>query len=323
MQLQLSFHPPALPVKINYTDRLFMVGSCFAEHVGEKFQQAKMNVLINPHGILFNPHSICQSIKQCMEKKVYQPEELILHGELWHSFRHHGSFSHPDQQQVLANINQSLSNAHEALKQARFLIITLGSAWAYEHKDTGVIVANCHKVHQKEFTKVLLKAEVLKNDYLHLIVALRNFNPGLKVIFTISPVRYVRDGLVENNLSKAQLFQLVHDLCGEQNCFYFPAYEWVIDVLRDHRFYEEDLVHPNSSAIDFVWEKFRESCFSEEAKRTHERVMGLVNAFAHRVLHQGTEQHRKFKQQLEEKLKMLQADFPYINWEQEKLLLGA
>ena len=219
MEFKLQFNVPSSEVKIAYTDRVFLSGSCFAENISEKLHTYKFSAFANSHGILFNPKSICRALEDVMKKREYEPEDLFYHNECWSSWMHHSSFSNPSQAHCLVNINSSIKRAHTHLKEAKWLVITLGSAFTYRHLKSNLIVANCHKVPQAEFEKVLLNKDELKTDYLQLIDELKKFNPNLKIVFTVSPVRYVRDGLVENNLSKAVLLQLVHELCVEKNLF--------------------------------------------------------------------------------------------------------
>ncbi len=316
MDFKLHFNVPASAVKISYRDKFVLMGSCFAENMAAKFDAYKLNSLVNSHGILFNPTSIRKALQDTLTKKEYTAKDIFYFNECWHSWGHHGVFSDPSQENCLNKINTSIEKANVHLKDAQWLFITFGSAFAYRHQHNNEPVANCHKVPQREFEKILLNKDELKNDYLKLIDAFKTFNPKLHIVFTVSPVRYVRDGLIENNLSKSVLIQLVHELCMEKNCLYFPAYELVMDELRDYRFYEKDLVHPNSLAIDYVWEKFRETFFSEETKNIYTQLEELKKACEHRPFHSDTASYKKFRSQVLSRVQELHLKYPFLGFSQ-------
>ncbi len=318
MEFKLHFPLNGSALNINYCDALLLTGSCFAEHIGHNLQMVKFKTCINPHGILFNPQSILNSLDDVLRRKIYMPDDLFFFQECWHSWQHHGLFSSVSQEQCLNTINSGITSAWQFLRTAKVLMITFGSAHAYRLRENGLLVGNCHKFPQREFEKVLLDKEELKEGYLALIARLKQLNPHLQIVFTISPVRYIRDGIIENNLSKAILLQLAHELCSETEAYYFPAYEIVIDELRDYRFFEKDLVHPNSMAIDYVWERFIQATFSEEAKRILLQVEEIRRAVAHKVQHQHTEAYKKFCVQQLKKINELERHFPQLNFEAEK-----
>ena len=263
MDFHLAFTPKPFDVKINHQHNLLLIGSCFTEQIGTKLANHKFAVLDNPNGILFNPVSITRSVSSYIDNKQYSGSDLFYQNESWNSWEHHSHFSHPDKRTCLKGINDSQTRAHDFLKKADWLLITLGSAFVYEtspltplREERGKynnVVANCHKVPTDKFTKQLLPAEEVFADLKTMIEKVAAFNPALKIIFTISPVRHIRDGFVENNRSKAVLIQAVHKLIeNNKNSFYFPAYELVIDDLRDYRFFAEDMVHPNYAATNYV-----------------------------------------------------------------------
>ncbi|MEI2750388.1 MAG: GSCFA domain-containing protein [Ferruginibacter sp.] len=244
MNFHLEFTPKPFDLKISHRHQLFLAGSCFTEQIGSKLSWHKFRTIDNPHGILFNPVSIAQAIHTYIINKEYKAEDLFYHHELWGSWDHHTRFSSPEQKNSLELINASQQKAHHFLKEANWLLLTLGSAFVYELEDKRV-VANCHKVPADKFNKRLLKEAEVIAVLQHMIKELQQFNPALNIIFTISPVRHLRDGFVENNRSKATLISAVHQLTeNNSGVFYFPAYELVIDDLRDYRFYAEDMVHP-------------------------------------------------------------------------------
>lgn len=296
--------------KISYQQHIFLAGSCFAESIGERFSAARFHTVINPSGILYNPHSIAFSLRNILEEKQYAEHELLSYNDLWHSLHHHGCFSSKNKSQTLGEINALISSAHDALKKTGWLIITFGSAFAWKYKASGDIVANCHKLPGTEFEKMFLSADLIVEEWTSLLTLIRKFNPQLKIMFTVSPVRYIRDGLMENSLSKASLITAIHELCGRHNTLYFPAYEYVTDVLRDYRFYKEDMVHPTKQAVDFVWEKFTEQVFDRETKQILAEVEKFNSLSSHIPLHDA-EIHEK---KVEEQRKLLHQRYPFLKW---------
>lgn len=318
MNFHLQFPIPSFPEKIKYSQQFLFFGSCFAENIGETMQDYKFNVKINPHGVLYNPLSITVALRRYMENKEMQENNLFFANDCWNSWEHHSRFSNTDKQNCINEINSSISSAHEVLKNAEWLFITFGSAFVYKRKDTGELVGNCHKIPQKEFTKYLLTANEIILDYNNLINQLRQINPKLKIVFTVSPVRYMRDGAIENTLSKARLMEAVHGLVDQHtNAFYFPAYELVIDDLRDYRFYKTDLVHPNEQAIEYVFEKLMTATFDEETKSLFEKIKELKAAASHRPFNATTEAHKKFKSTYLDRCIQLKEKFPYLDLNEE------
>ena len=229
MDFHLEFTPKPFEQKISHQHKLLLIGSCFTEQIGTKLSNHKFSVLDNPNGILFNPSSIAKSVSSYIDNKQYTESDLFYQNECWNSWEHHSRFSHPDLEKSLNGINESQATAHSFFKKADWLLVTLGSAFVYE-LDNKEVVANCHKVPTDKFSKRLLSAEEVFADLQKMIEKAVAFNTTLKIIFTISPVRHLRDGFVENNCSKATLIHAVHQLIEKnKNCFYFPAYELVID----------------------------------------------------------------------------------------------
>ena len=318
MDFRLEFTPKPFDIKINHQQNLLLIGSCFTEQIGTKLANHKFTVLDNPNGILFNSASIAKSISSYIGNKQYIEEDLFYQNECWNSWEHHSRFSHPDKRICLEVINGSQNKAHEFLNQANWLLITLGSAFVYELENKDV-VANCHKVPTDKFTKRLLSTDEVFNGLITMIKEAVAFNPLLNIIFTISPVRHLRDGFVENNRSKATLIQAVHQLVeNNSNCFYFPAYELVIDDLRDYRFFAEDMVHPNYAATNYVWEKFIATCIDEPSQKLMKEIAVIVAAKNHKPFNPTSEQHKKFMQTNLEKVKKLQQQFPYLNLKEEE-----
>src|SRR5437762_5234556 len=274
MQFMVKIDLKKLPETIRYGNKILLTGSCFTEHIGESLADFKFPVLQNPHGILFDPLSVSHSLVSYVENKQFKESDLFLLNGVWYSWQHHSRFSNTDKLECLRMINASQQKAHEFLKEADWIIITLGTSFSYclipqpplNKWRGGKPVANCHRAPAQWFTKKLLETDEIIRMFDDCFKKLLQFNPELKIIFTVSPVRHIRDGVIDNNRSKARLIESVHHLTNKYDrVFYFPAYELVIDVLRDYRFYDADLVHPNYMATEFVLEKFTESCIDEDA----------------------------------------------------------
>lgn len=319
MDFMVNIDIKKLPQPIKYGDNILLIGSCFTEHIGNALQENKFSVLQNPNGILFDPASVCTSLLSYIDNKQYTTDELFQLNEVWNSWAHHSRFSAVTAEECLQKINQSQQDAHQFLKNADWIIITLGSSFSYrlieeQHKP----VANCHRAPAKWFNKHLLEIEetiaMLDNCYHRLL----QFNPKLNIIFTISPVRHLRDGVTENNRSKARLIEATHHLVNKfESLFYFPAYELVIDVLRDYRFYDIDLAHPNYMATDFVLNKFAESSIDAESQQLMQEIKRIVIARKHKAFQPSTTAHQQFLQTNLDKAKLLKEKYAFLNLEEE------
>jgi len=339
MNFMLDINLPSPPKKIGYRDKIMIVGSCFTEHIGDKLQELKFSVLQNPNGILFDPRSVAYSLVSYVHNKQYSKEELFYHNEIWQSWQHHSRFSHIDAQVCLELVNGSQQEAHHFLKEAEWLVITLGSAFSYhlteqspvncrkgvghvrtnEYVDVpGGEVANCHRAPTQWFYKHLMSIEEIHTSLDGCIHQLWQFNPKLKILFTISPVRHIRDGVVENNRSKARLIEVVHHLVNKfDGLYYFPAYELVIDVLRDYRFYDVDLVHPNYAATEFILEKFLQNYIDEESGKIAEDIKKIITARKHRAFQPETKSHKEFLKSNLVKTQELLKRYPFLQLEEE------
>ena len=318
LKLKLTLDAKPASHKINYGERLLLMGSCFTENIGLKLQAHLFETLENSHGILFNPVSVQNALMDIIANKKYTELDLFLLNDVWNSWHHHSRFSGVTQTEALDKMNGAIQEAHSYLKSAHHLVITLGSAWLYTLNENvpnhmGMVVANNHKAPANWFTKKLLQPQELLSNLQSLVAALQSFNPNLHIVFTISPVRHLREGLVENNRSKAVLLQAVHDLVSmEKNIEYFPAYEYVIDDLRDYRFYSEDLVHPNYAATQYVWEKLVDTYMSAETQSMMKQVAELQLAFNHKPFFSGSTEHQKFLLSYIEKTMHLMAQCPQL-----------
>lgn len=305
-----------------------LIGSCFSEHIFDYLQAAKFQACNNPNGNLFNPVSICSAIETYIENKQYHETDLFQFNELWHSWDHHSRFSDTQLEKTLEKINRSQQAAHNFLQKAQWLIITLGSAFTYELVDESfarqaigakpTIVANCHKVPANKFNKKLRSVEEILSELGNLLYRLQLFNPELKLIFTISPVRHLREGFVDNNRSKAILINAVQQLVEKfDGVYYFPAYELVIDDLRDYRFFAEDMVHPNYLATEYVWQAFEKACIHAGEHSFITEMEKLHAARGHKPLHPDTESFKTFLAAHQRKIAALQAQYPDVDFSTE------
>ncbi len=328
MDFRTVFDVKPFPQRITYGQKILLSGSCFTEHITKYLADSKFTALGNPNGILFNPISISSSIVSYIEQKTYSKEELFYFNERWNSWDHHSRFSNPEADVALQEINHSQIQSHHLLQSADWLIITLGSAFVYEwvgndallygaHRSSDV-VANCHKVPSDKFRKRLLMVEEVLTALDHLMHRIFIFNPKIKIIFTISPVRHLRDGLVDNNKSKAVLIQAVHHIVEKfAKLFYFPAYELVIDDLRDYRFFTEDMVHPNHTATDYVWEKFTSACIDPSAYTLMKEMQKINTAMHHRPFNVTSAAHQQFLKTNFSKVQELQLQYPQVDFSEE------
>jgi len=335
--LNLNISSPA--ERISYQDKVMIIGSCFTEHIGNRLQELKFPVMQNPNGILFDARSVTYSLVSYIQNKKYRKEDLFYNNELWQSWQHHSRFSDIDANIALERINESQKEAHQFLKEADWLIITLGSSFSYHlteetpeacrngvgHLRTnefvdvpGGEVANCHRAPSQWFYKHLMSIEEIHSALDGCIHQLWQFNPKLKILFTISPVRHIRDGVVENNRSKARLIEVVHHLVNKfDGLYYFPAYELVIDVLRDYRFYDIDMVHPNYAATEFILEKFMQHYIDEESATIAQEIKKIITARKHRPLQPGTSAHQQFLRSNITKTQELMKKYPFLSLEEE------
>jgi len=326
MDLLLNIDLKKLAPSVSYQDKIMLVGSCFTEHIGNALGELKFQVLQNPNGILFGPDAVCKTLLSYVDNKKYTKADLFQLNEVWNSWQHHSRFSTINADEAISIINESQQVAHQFLKQADWLIITLGSSFIYKltqladttSQSIGDAVANCHRAPANWFTRKMLEIEDIKLMLEDCLKQLKKFNPKLKFIFTVSPVRHIRDGVVENNRSKARLIESVHYIDAKfESAYYFPAYELVIDVLRDYRFYDIDLVHPNYPATKFVLEKFAESCIDEETRLLMQEIKKIVIARKHKPFHPQTKAHQQFLISHFEKANVLQKKYPFLNLEDE------
>ncbi len=299
---------------INHNDRLLFMGSCFASNIGQFFSNNCFNTLVNPFGVLYNPFSIANSLERLLRNEVFTKDDIKLHNGSYHSFYHHSQFNHVDADIFLSGINDSFAKAVSFLRQADVIILTFGTAWVYEYKELDVIVSNCHKYPSKEFNRYRLSVEEIVERYRALLDTLREFNPDVRVVFTVSPVRHWKDGAHGNQLSKATLLLAIEELVAQtEGISYFPAYELLLDDLRDYRFFADDMLHPSVMAVEYIRNKFIASHFSDESKGVLKQIEKLKQAASHRPFYPELAAHQQFVDKHIEKVRKMQSDFPGMN----------
>ena len=314
MKLQTNIPLQKVSPQIDYQSRLLLLGSCFAQNIGKKLGHYKFQQLQNPLGILFQPKAIEKMILMAVKNEDFKEKDIFFHNERWHGFDAHSKLSNSNKAQLLLELNKGLQKTRDYLQEATHIILTLGTAWAYRYLKTDQLVGNCHKVPQQEFSKELLTAKAVIESIEELMAGIRSLNSNAAVIFTISPVRHLKDGFVENQRSKAHLISAVHHSLKADSVYYFPAYEIMMDELRDYRFYKEDMVHPNELAINYIWEHFKKCWISADEIKIMEKVDEVQKGLRHMPFNSDSEQHRKFVKSLEEKIVYLQKVYPHMQF---------
>jgi len=319
MQFRTKITIPKGNNPIDYNSRIVSLGSCFAENMAEKLDYFKFQNTCNPFGIIFNPVSIEKMIYRTLNQIFYAEKDIFFHNERWHCFGVHSDLSCSDKKEFLENLNAVLRTSLIQLSQASHIIITYGTSWVYRNIESNTIVANCHKVPQKEFSKEILSVETIAKSIQNTIGYFQIINPNINFIFTVSPVRHLKDGFVENQLSKAHLITAIHkvlesEIWNLKPAIYFPSYEIMMDELRDYRFYAEDMVHPNQVAINYIWERFFETVISEESHSIVEEVGSIQKGMQHRPFNPDSEGHLKFKEKLREKIATLVSQYSFMKF---------
>ncbi|MDG2432605.1 GSCFA domain-containing protein [Flavobacterium sp.] len=293
---------------IDYNSKVVSLGSCFAENMASKLEYFQFQNFCNPFGIIFNPVSIEKLVSRVVVNKYFTEEDVFFHNERWHCFELHSELSSLDKETLLASINQLLDATRLYVTQASHCIITYGTAWVYRSNATNSIVANCHKVPQREFKKELLSIGTIQESIRNTIHLIKRINPTISFVFTVSPVRHIKDGFIENQLSKSHLISALHaaiEAEGIAKSNYFPSYEIMMDELRDYRFYNEDMLYPNTVAIDYIWERFVESTIAEKTNDTMKEVATIQKSLQHRSFNPQSESHQKFEANLQNKISKL------------------
>ena len=301
---------------IDYNSKIVSLGSCFAVNMAEKLDYFKFQNTCNPFGILFHPLAIEKLIDFAVSKKGFTEKDLFFHEERWHSFDAHSDLSNSNKTELVKNLNAIVKSTLQQITESTHIIITFGTAWVYRNVENNKVVANCHKVPQKRFKKELLSVEEITQSLEKTIHLIRTINPEANIIFTVSPVRHIKDGFVENQLSKSHLITAIHNVivCQLSIVNYFPSYEIMMDELRDYRFYAEDMLHPNQVAIDYIWERFSETWIAESIYKTMDKVETIQKGLAHRPFNQNSESHIRFRVKLSEKITKLESQYSFMKF---------
>ena len=257
-----------LPFKLDFSSGIVSLGSCFADEIGRHLQEGDFLVDLNPFGVLYNPASLASALHRLIDNTPIEKDDLIKHEGLWHSWHHHGSFSHPTAAATLSACNSRIHRAHQALQEANLLMITFGTAWVFERE--GHVVANCHKLPPRQFIRRRMTVEEIVATWSPLLLKISAFNPRLSLLFSVSPIRHMADGAHGNQLSKSTLLLALDELITRHpsfNTYYFPAYEIVLDELRDYRYFDEKMTHPTPLAVDIVWERFQHATMNPAVRQ--------------------------------------------------------
>lgn len=311
MELQTKVNIKPSEKKIGYQDKILLLGSCFADNIGEKFSEYYFQTTLNPFGTLYNPASIASILNHTTLSST-----ILYHNGLWHSMMHHGCFSHPDKEELLRRCEQSRQQLQDALNEATTIIVTFGTAWVYEMD--GQVVANCHKIPADRFLRRCLSVQEIVDMWLPIIQTM----PDKHWIFTVSPIRHLKDGLHANQISKAILLQAIdclasisitlHNPTPSSTIHYFPSYEIMLDELRDYRFYAEDMVHPSPLAVEYIWKRFVEAYMTAATRDEMYLMHQLWRDRHHRFLHPYSEEAKQFEQRIAERMQQLQEQYPWV-----------
>ena len=319
LQTQIPLFPTDL--QMDYTSKVLLLGSCFTENIGGKLDYFKFQNIQNPFGVIYNPVSLEKLVLRALNETFFTKEDLFQHNGLWHCFEVHSIHSEIDKELLLSRLNQQLKSFKEQLFLASHIVITLGSAWVYWYKNTNELVANCHKISQQEFQKELLPVEIIAKSLESILSEVQKINPKTTFIFTVSPVRHLKDGFFENTRSKAHLITGIHKIIEKplhvqsRSLHYFPSYEIMMDELRDYRFYAKDMLHPNEIAIDYMWEKFKFVWIAPTTEKLQKDIDVIQKGLLHRPFHPESEEHLKFKALLHSKMEEIQKQLPYVTFE--------
>ncbi len=300
---------------IGYGSRILLLGSCFASNMAEKFSMYRFRYEVNPFGILFQPTAIAGFINACISGKIYGPDDVFESRGSWHHFQAHSQMDGASADAMCLSLNDAVLLGRENILHATHVFITLGTAWAYRHRETGQLVANCHKLPQVHFSKELLSVDTIGESLDRIIQTLQQVNPSAQIVFTVSPVRHIKDGFVHNQRSKANLIAALHEALDRfAGVGYFPAYEIMMDELRDYRFYAPDMIHPGGVAIDYIWERFADVWIADEARPVMAEVESIVRRLAHRPFNPASADHGAFRASLESDIAVITARFPHMQF---------
>lgn len=319
MEFRTIIDIPKFGFGISHNNKCLFIGSCFAENIGNKLATTKIRTSVNPTGILYNPLSICKSIKNALSDRKYGDVDVFLSGGAWNSFDFHSRFSNVDKNVCIENINSALQMLKQEIETADIMFVTFGTAYVYELAGTGKIVCNCHKQPEKHFNRRLLNVSEIVESWTECIGEIADVNPKLRIVFTVSPIRHWRDGAHQNLISKSTLHLAINELNAKfQNTNYFPAYEIMMDELRDYRFYAVDMVHPSETAVQYIWERFGDALFSEQTKTVIARIEKIIAASNHRPLNPQSDEYKLFCKKNLAEIERIKAEFGNLDFCEEE-----
>jgi hypothetical protein len=318
MTFRTQVELPERQTEIRHSEQIMLFGSCFAENIGNLLAENKFLCDVNPFGILYNPISIASALHQLIEKDVFEAKDLFLAHGRWNSWMHHSDFSSSSQEETLAKANFRFAKAKNKIAKANWLMVTFGTAYVYIHKETQEVVANCHKMPERMFTRSMLDVKTIVNEWQDVLKKCREANPDLKVLFTVSPIRHAKDGLHGNQLSKATLLLAIDELCRMYpGCFYFPSYEILMDELRDYRFYADDMLHPSRVAVEYLWECFSKCYFSASTREVMKEWSDIRRGLEHKPFDPESEAYHHFLSQIVLKITRIKEKLPYLEVQKE------
>jgi len=312
MEFHLNFSIPKSTVELKHGDKIALIGSCFSDSMSKQFTKSGFQVASNPFGTLFHPTAMASCLQDVLNDKEHV--DVLQRNDLFFSWDSAESVYAKTEQEITDLVIAKRKAFKEYLKSAKLIVITFGTSWGYHHKELDKTVGNNHKMPASLFKRRLMEVDPETNKWQYIVKRLKGLNPELEVVFTVSPVRHVKDGLVDNNRSKARLIELVHSVLEDAEAEYFPSYEIVMDELRDYRFFKECKVHPTDQAVKYVWNRFEETYFNEETQELAKKVRNLHSAFDHRSIHPDSEETRRHLELSQEKLASLKEEFPEVWW---------
>lgn len=322
MLFKTTIDVPHASFEISHAHKGMAIGSCFTTNIGNRLLATKFPILVNPLGTVYNPVSIAQTIDLLLGEIPFDEQQIFFANDVWQSYYLHTSFSSVDKQEVIQSFNKVKNEFLEKFQSVDYLFLTLGTAWVYELNETKQIVNNCHKTPSSQFTRKKLSVEECVAVLEKSIIQLRKINPNLQVIFTVSPIRHWKDGAHENQVSKATLFLAIDSLQKSmQNIAYFPAYELLMDDLRDYRFYDEDMLHPSATAVEYIWETFSKTYFSKETFDLISKIEAIQKAVEHRPFNAQSPSYKTFLQNTIDDCAILSNKYPFLNFSQELAVL--
>jgi len=318
MKLQTKIPITSNQPKIDYDSKIVLLGSCFVENIGDTLSYVKFQTLQNPFGILFHPKAIENIIERALQDNSFIEKDVFFKNERWYCFEMHSSINATHKKDFLALINTKLTELKAYLLNSTHIVLTYGTAWVYRFVKSRKLVANCFKIPQKEFKKELLSISEIKSSLSNVISLIKENNPKASIITTVSPVRHLKDGFVENNLSKAHLITAIHQVLSSEsilkNLFYFPSYEMMMDELRDYRFYKEDMIHPNNTAVTIIWEAFNTAWIASTTAPFQKAILAIQSGLKHKPFNPNSEDHLLFIRDLETKISLIKKDLPHIEF---------